>query len=65
MSLRKEPGQLENRPAIELALPICPDVLAHEAKAWLDSCTGLEFPFHSQGPLSLPRSRDHTTVSSH
>ena len=28
VSLWKEPGQLENRPAIELALRTCPDVLA-------------------------------------
>lgn len=55
MILRKEPGQPENRPTTELALCICPDVLAQEAKALLDSCTGQEFSFHSQGLLSLPR----------
>lgn len=45
MSLGKEPGQPENRPTIELALCIRPDVLARETKALLDSCAGqVSFP---------------------
>lgn len=61
----REPGCPENRPTIELAPCFRPAVLAHEARAVLDSCTGREFPFHSLGPLFLLRGRDHRTVSSH